>query len=251
MRHTHVAVLKDIGFGGLAIRTFGANAQTKGIEVAIVIQKICLSNLLRELSLYFGAISAILISILWIDRPLAQLLANFRTGHAVFSNSTLTLPIIEAFGYIGVIVGLVYLIFGRKLPKWTEAAMLAGIALLVSQEITHDLLKPLFGRVVPSLYLKTGQYGFQIFRFGAAFGSFPSGHSVQAAAILSVAWIYYPQWRLAYGAMLGSLAVALMLGQWHYLGDVIAGYMVGSIAGKAAIMAWRSRVGSSGRSYPE
>ena len=39
--------------------------------------------------------------------------------------------------------------------------------------------------------------------------------------------------------LMGLLALALMLGQWHYLGDIFAGTLVGCAAGAATMAIWR------------
>jgi membrane-associated phospholipid phosphatase len=196
-------------------------------------------TLRRLLAASLALIAATLASVLWIDRPLARLLAEFGLGRAVFTSSPVTAPVMIVLAYAGLLLGLGFLITGRKLPKCVEAAMLAGTALLLGLWLTHELLKPLFGRSLPSHYLRTGRYGFHWFHGGMAFGSFPSGHSTQAAAMLSVFWMFYPRWRWLYALLMGLLALALMLGQWHYLGDIFAGTLVGCAAGAATMAIWR------------
>ena len=186
-----------------------------------------------------AALAGITASVLWIDLPLARFFAGFGLWHAVFTSAPVKLPVMTILAAVGPLVGLSFLVAGRKLPRWAEAAMLAGIAMLVSQWLTHDLLKPAFGRVVPSIYLETGRHGFYWFHGGLSYGSFPSGHSVEAAAMLAVASAYYPRGQWAYGAMMALLALALMLGQWHYLGDILAGATVGSIIAVGTMSAWR------------
>lgn len=186
-----------------------------------------------------GLAGAIVVSILWIDRPLARAFAVFRLGHEVFSSSTVTQPVMLALAYAGLALGLGFLATGRRLPRWVEAAMLAGIALLAGLWLTHEVLKPIFGRTLPSYYLRTGRHGFHWFQ-GSARGAFPSGHSVQASAMLTVLWVYYPRWRWLCIVAMAVLAVALMLGQWHYLSDIMAGTGVGVATASAAIGLWHA-----------
>lgn len=186
-----------------------------------------------------AVLAGIGVSILWIDRPLAQALAEFGFGHAAFSGRLVRLPVMIALAYGGVALGAAFLILGRRLPRWAEAAMLAGIALLVALWLTHDLLKPLFGRTVPNLYLQSGRYAFLWFHRGSDYGSFPSGHATQAAALLAVVWAFYPRWRWVCGGAMAVLAAALMLGRWHYLSDVLAGGMVGAAVAGAVMVLWR------------
>lgn len=187
----------------------------------------------------FAVLASILVCILWLDRPLARFMAEFHLGYALFTSAPVKTPVMVALALAGALLGLGYLIAGRKQPKWVEAAMLAGIAVLAGQWLTHELLKPLFGRLVPSVYITSGRYGFHWFHHGYRVGAFPSGHSTEAAAMLSVAWMYYPRWRWAYVAMMACLALALMLGQWHYLSDIIAGTALGILLATAAMLLWR------------
>ncbi len=205
--------------------------------------------MLQRRPLFAGLVLALatLVSVLWIDRPLALFFAQFHLGHAVFTNPSLTLPVMIVIAWAGVLTGAEFLVARRPMPRWIEAGMLAGIALLASLWLTHEVLKPIFGRSVPSLLIQRGQYGFHWFHHGHPFGSFPSGHTDQAAAILTVAWLYFPRWRWVYLGLLGLLALALMLGQWHFLGDILAGAMVGAGAGALAVRLWRVARGGAGR----
>lgn len=178
-------------------------------------------------------------TILYIDHPLARFFSGFDTGHAVFTSSPLTLPVMPALAVFGIVLGVGHLVLGRKPPEWVEAWMLAGIAVLAGQFLAHEVFKPIFGRIVPSIYLETGQHGFHWFRHASGFGAFPSGHSTEAAALLSIAWAYYPRWRWAFAGLMAVLALALMLGQWHFLSDILAGTAVGILVGAATLWAWR------------
>lgn len=189
----------------------------------------------------FGIVilAGILVSICWIDRPLARFMAQFHRGHAVFTNPTFELPVMTVVAVIWLCLGLGCRFLWKKRWRWLDAAMLAGCAVLAGQFLTHEAIKPIFGRIVPNVYLTTGQYGFEWFHRGVRFGSFPSGHSTEAAAMLSVAWVYYPRWRWLYGTAMIALALALVLGQWHYLSDILAGTVLGVLIGSATVLAGR------------
>lgn len=141
---------------------------------------------------------------------------------------------------LAVLLGAGYLMSAKPLPRWVAASMLAGLALAWSLCLVEFVLKPLFGRTLPAAYLQIGRYGFHWFRSGRAFGSFPSGHADQAAAILSVFWLAYPQWRWGYAAAFIFLAAALMIGEWHFLSDIIAGGCVGAAAGLLVTRMWNA-----------
>lgn len=196
-------------------------------------------TLRRVLLMNLAVLAGIAVAVLWVDRPLAHFMAQFHFGHAVFTNSAVKLPVMTALAIAGLLLGLGYLVARRRLPRWVEAAMLAGVAVLAGQLLTHELLKPVFGRVVPDIYLRTGHHGFHWFHRSLSLGSFPSGHATEAGALLSVAWAFYPRWRWVYGGLMALLALGLMLGQWHYLGDIIAGTAVGTAVAAVVLRAWR------------
>ncbi|MFC2968319.1 phosphatase PAP2 family protein [Acidimangrovimonas pyrenivorans] len=193
----------------------------------------------RPLLLCLAVLAVIVACIAWIDRPLARFMGAFALGHALFNNAAVRLPVMSTLAVAGVLAGAAFLIAGRRLPKWVEAAMLAGIAALLALWLTHDLLKPFFGRIVPIDYLKSGRYAFRWFSSNSGNDSFPSGHAARAAAILTVLWVYFPRGRWLYAGAMAVLTVGLMMGRWHFLSDVLAGGLVGVALGGGTMALWR------------
>lgn len=193
----------------------------------------------RQLLLCLALLAGIVACIAWIDRPLARFMADFALGHVLVTTPAVRLPVMIALAAAGVLAGAAFLLAGRRLPKWIEAAMLAGIAALLALWLTHDLLKPLFGRIVPVDYLKSGRYAFHWFHSSGGYDSFPSGHAARAAAILTVLWVYFPRGRWLYAGAMATLTVALMMGRWHFLSDVLAGGLVGVALGGGTMALWR------------
>ena len=182
----------------------------------------------------------IVVSVYFIDRPLARLLAEFHLFRALLTKAPVELPVMIALASLAVLLGGSYLAAGKPLPKWVATGMLAGLALAWSLCLTEFVLKPVFGRALPTAYLLNGQYGFYWFHWGETFGSFPSGHTDQATSILSVLWIFYPRWRWVYVGAIFLLAFALMLGEWHFLSDIIAGGFVGTVSGVMLTEIWKT-----------
>lgn len=184
--------------------------------------------------------SVVLVSVAFVDRPLAQAMAQFDFFQALLDRAPVGFPLMKLLAGVAVVLGISYLAMGKAMPKWVEAGMLVGVALVLSLCITEFVLKPVFGRMHPSDYLQGGQYGFYWFHAGDMFGSFPSGHSDQAMSIVSVLWVFYPRWRWIYAAFLSLLASALMIGEWHFLSDIIAGGFVGTVAGAVTMQLWQT-----------
>lgn len=197
----------------------------------------------RALGLVALVLIAIVVAVLWIDMPLARALARFDMARALFRSKPLGLPILPGISLAVLFLGLAVMVAGRPLPRWLVAGSLAAVALLTSLYVTEDVLKPIFGRVVPSVALRGHVSGFHWLRSGSPYQSFPSGHSVQAASVVAVMWSFYPRLRLVMLAGFAVMAGALMLGQWHFLGDILAGGLVGALAGAAVVGTWRALSG--------
>jgi membrane-associated phospholipid phosphatase len=136
---------------------------------------------------------------------------------------------------------------GRSISRMSRALALSGFALAWGVCTTEFLLKPLFGRVPPSDWFV---HGTTVFRWlsRADDASFPSGHAVQMAAVATVFWDAYPQWRWVYAGATLVLSMALVVGNWHYLSDVIAGLFVGVTAGLIVQALWNGIGKSTGNS---
>jgi membrane-associated phospholipid phosphatase len=101
-------------------------------------------------------------------------------------------------------------------------------------------LKWVFGRPWPSVWIHSTQvsgaaaYGFFPFEDGLEFRSFPSGHAAATFAAISILWLTRPAWRELYAVIGAAMCVALVLLGFHFVGDVIAGAMLGTITGAYA-----------------
>jgi membrane-associated phospholipid phosphatase len=190
-------------------------------------------------------ICAVVISYLWLDRPIALLVSSYlphrdrlaTVGHAP-----------DPFGPMAVVIfislGLLNLT-GRPLSKNQFGALLCSISLIIAQA-TKNLLKFAFGRPWPQTwvannvsFVKDGAYGFNPFHGGVEYASFPSGHCAIVCAVVAVLWIIYPKHKIYYA--IGALAAAfgLVAANFHFLSDVIAGSFVGVSIGWMTVAMWK------------
>jgi membrane-associated phospholipid phosphatase len=89
------------------------------------------------------------------------------------------------------------------------------------------VLKLLFGRKNPSvLFYRVPAHVFNFFE-GDQHSSFPSGHMVMATAFAAVMIALQPRWWPVLAILLCIGAAALIVGNWHFVGAVIAGAFVG------------------------
>jgi membrane-associated phospholipid phosphatase len=125
-----------------------------------------------------------------------------------------------------------------------QTTLLAASASLVVAAILKQLLKWGFGRAWPNGHgedhpslVHSGIYGFHPFGQYMT-GAFPSGHAALTFAVISVLWIGYPRWRWLWAAAGGGLCVALVALNYHFVGDVIAGGVLGWLTGLYAARAF-------------
>ena len=199
----------------------------------------------RALALWLVALAAttglVAASYRWFDRPIAYFV-HAHLGHGHFGALDLLArvpdPLIPA-----AIVLLVFEAFRilRRLPLTVHhrVASICGLSILVAETI-KDQLKFVFGRSWPTSgghhrpsLISDGTYGFHWLHGGRAYQSFPSGHMGAACAMLSVLWLCYPRGRPLWAAAGLAVAAALIGGNYHFVGDVIAGTFVGGSVGLA------------------
>ncbi len=97
--------------------------------------------------------------------------------------------------------------------------------------VVKSLLKYVFGRVNTREWLiKPELYGFHWFQGGEVYSGFPSGHMAVFTALAVSLWRYYPGYRPVCMIFLLVLALALIITNYHFLSDVIAGAYAGVFA---------------------
>ncbi len=96
--------------------------------------------------------------------------------------------------------------------------------------IVKSLCKYVFGRINTREWLiRPESYGFHWFHGGGAYGGFPSGHMAVFTALTAALWRFYPRQRSILLLLPLFLAVALVVTNYHFLSDVIAGAYLGVI----------------------
>jgi membrane-associated phospholipid phosphatase len=93
--------------------------------------------------------------------------------------------------------------------------------------LTTDLIKPLVGRLRPKLLFEADLYGFDPFRIGYEYNSFPSGHATTVFALAAALSFFFPRWRLPLFSLAAVVGLSRIIVGAHYLSDVMAGAYVG------------------------
>jgi membrane-associated phospholipid phosphatase len=183
-------------------------------------------------------IAAAQLSFSYYDLPIARQFARnigrldtlgAGLGSAVF----LSLEGATALTLIGV-----RLVRGRLSP-FSEALALASLTSMSVYAINDGVLKLFFGVPNPaSVFVDGAHHGFHFFA-GAENASFPSGHMALAASFGGAFMTLVPASRWPLSALLLVGAGILVIGDWHFVSDVLAGGFIGLSAGVLAGTLWR------------
>jgi membrane-associated phospholipid phosphatase len=109
------------------------------------------------------------------------------------------------------------------------------------------VLKFVFGRTSTRLWLTQTQLsGMHWFHGTGDFTGFPSGHMIVFTSLMLAIGRYFPQYRFLCLGFLSLLGMALVVGEFHFFSDVVAGAYVGFFVDrfthKALSFSYRSTV---------
>jgi membrane-associated phospholipid phosphatase len=179
---------------------------------------------------------AVVVCYFFVDRPVAWLMNR----HRFHSDEFLLWPSLVFDGLAYLLVLATVVVVASRL--WRPASPLPTLLVAMTTNLVvttwiKDLLKWAFGRAGPAIWISNGVYGFHPFDSAGGFLSFPSGHAAATFAVISLLWRSRPQWRSLY-LLVGGLICGTLVGlNYHFVGDVIAGTMLGSVTG-----AWAARI---------
>jgi membrane-associated phospholipid phosphatase len=124
------------------------------------------------------------------------------------------------------------------ISRFEGALAIACLASICTYGISDEVLKPYFGVPVPAEVMEGAVHGFNFLSRPGNY-SFPSGHMALAASFAGVFMTLYRVTLWPLSTLLVLAAVLLVVGDWHFVSDVIAGTFVGVSAGILAGGAWR------------
>jgi membrane-associated phospholipid phosphatase len=190
---------------------------------------------LRKWLFAFAATAiAVAVCIAYVDRPVAE----FFNGHLRHTTAWVWLDRALAPLDLAVVMALLFLfgcgawvLSGRLLRSWTRTPLLCCWAVMWATA-ADIIFKHIFGRAWPDPeYIQSHLYGFRLLHGGPHWQSFPSGTAMISAAIVSVLWIVMPHWRAIGALTVALLCVAVVITNYHWVGDVIAGTFLGTSIG--------------------
>jgi membrane-associated phospholipid phosphatase len=180
--------------------------------------------------------AGVLVSYLWLDQPIAFFV------HRNIADKTIFVWLQR----LPVALLLLTLLVLAWCALWTliDRPLIQSLALacsisFIAANFINNQLKYAFGRTWPnntwiennSSLIQNGTFGFNPFRGGPGFASFPSGHVAAVCAVMTVLWWSYPSLRPIYVASVAVVAIGLIGANYHFLSDILGGIFVGTFAG--------------------
>ena len=181
-----------------------------------------------------ATMTAVLICIVYADHPIAE----FFDKHVRHTEIWIWIARALAPLDLAVLIALLFLLgcgtwvlSGRSLPLWTRTPLLCSWA--TTWATAADIIfKRIFGRAFPDpTYIQDHLDGFHLLHGGPHWTSFPSGTAIISSAIASVLWLVTPRLRLSGVAILTLLCIAVVVTNFHWVSDVVAGVFLGSSIG--------------------
>ena len=177
----------------------------------------------------------VLISIRYFDHPIADFLEqHFRhtEGWRFLSLALEPLKIVALAAPLFLFwTGL------HRDGKWIKTALVLAWA-EVWALATEFVFKQIFGRAWPEpTYIRDHLDGFRWLHAGDGWMSFPSGHALISFALAAVFWYAIPRRRRPVLAVAAVVSAAMVLCNYHWLSDVIAGSFLGWTIGWITAMA--------------
>lgn len=118
----------------------------------------------------------------------------------------------------------------RRMLSWGTSALVFIFVAVAGSGLLVDVLKALFGRARPRLWVEADIYGFAPLNFyDSLYASFPSGHATTAFAVATAVACFFPRLRNLLWLLAVPVAMSRVVIVRHYLSDVIAGAVIGAL----------------------
>jgi len=179
--------------------------------------------------------AAVLICYFWIDRPVAFFVYRHHINTIrVFRWLTYPPPEVQNWSALALTILVIRRARGPFL-RWQKVLVVACVSLIVADDFRISL-GDVFGRYWPQTWthdnpslIGTGAYGFHPFQRGDDIGSFPSGHACRILGFATVWMIAIRGSRIVTAVLCAPMLVSLVLMNYHFVSDVIAGSVLGAI----------------------
>ncbi|WP_165982667.1 phosphatase PAP2 family protein [Dankookia rubra] len=200
-------------------------------EIDVFGGRLDLRHLLVWCLLWIVVSAVIYACVVTVDHPLALLIRD-RTDPAAAAILLVRLPeAIAGIAIAGAAALGVWRTLTGQLPGVRREAFLACLGICVALAIKSEL-KLVFGRVPPEAWFWHQSGPLRNFHLFYA-GSFPSGHMTVLAVLIPFIWAYALPFRGLWLLLCAAVGCALMIMEAHFLGDLVAGALLGVTVGAA------------------
>jgi membrane-associated phospholipid phosphatase len=188
------------------------------------------------LILFLGTSALVAVAFASIDLPTASYF--WRPGRVLHPldkalGSTIILSIESA---LVVALVLARLLRGH-ISRFSETLAIACLASICTYAVNSEVLKVFFGVPNPMRVIHGARHAFNLWK-GSEHSSFPSGHMMLTGSFAGVFMRLYRASRASLAALLLIAAGVLVVGDWHFVSDVVAGTFLGVTLGILAAEAW-------------
>jgi membrane-associated phospholipid phosphatase len=129
-----------------------------------------------------------------------------------------------------ILVSISSFFYFKSVKKIYLVIFLSAVSIEIGTSI-KSIFKFLFSRNNVSHFMKTNDDSFQWLKDIHSLSAFPSGHTLATVSFIAVLWITYPKFRIFYLFISISIFLALMVLQFHFLSDILAGVLLGWLVG--------------------
>jgi len=198
-------------------------------------------HLLRRSTIALVACAAaVVVCYFYVDRPVALFVYRHESQRFdAWRWLTEPPPLVQSWSPLVLAALMVRRAWGPW-ARWQQVLLAACVSLIVADQARQSL-GDVCGRYWPETWrddnpslIKNGAYGFHPFETGDDVGSFPSGHAARIVGFATVFWLAYPRSRWWWALLAAPMLVALVAMNYHFVGDVIAGSVLGAIVGAYA-----------------
>ena len=201
-----------------------------------------MQKLLRRSSIALAlCLGAVVVCYFWIDRPVAFFVDRHHFNQVkVFRWLAYPPPEVQTWSPLILTVLALRRACGPW-ARWQKALFVACVSLIVTDQFRVGL-GDVCGRYWPETWfhdnpslIGTGTYGFHPFQRGDDLGSFPSGHAARILSFVFVWFMVMPRIRVIGAIVSVAMLLSLVLMNYHFVGDVIAGAFLGAIIAAYAV----------------
>lgn len=167
-----------------------------------------------------------IVSYMTLDLPLFEYFYRYREEplHHAF---TLLTDLGKSTWYI-ILSLMTYLIWRINRPLLARAGLFIFSTTILSG-VLINIIKVIFGRARPGLYIDENLYGFFWFKLDVLYRSFPSGHATTAMAVWLAFALLFPKYRFALITVGVFIAFSRVIIGEHYLSDILIGGWIGAM----------------------